>query len=140
MPIFKTEILGTKIEINYKKDELNKLSNLIEIFKNRLEEFSSGEGVNNKTVMFLAALKAEDELEELRILFNKNKKHTNELTNSKVNNQKLQNEIIGLNSELQKLKILFNSEKKNNNIVVKELNELVSLVEFTQNKIKNLIE
>ena len=72
MPIIETELLGSKIEINFKKDQKEKLLKLIENFKNRLEEFNSLEGkVSDKKILFLAALKAEDNFLELKNNSNK---------------------------------------------------------------------
>ena len=41
MPILEVNILGTKIEIDYQKNEKEKLILLIERFKQRLKEFDS---------------------------------------------------------------------------------------------------
>ena len=63
MPILKTDILGTSIEINYRDGELDKLEKIIINFKNRLKEFEiHREKVSDSKIIFLAALKVEDKL------------------------------------------------------------------------------
>ncbi len=63
MPTLKTEILGSFIEINYDNAEKNKLKKIIEKFNNRLLDFKNLEGkVSDNKILFLAALKAEDEI------------------------------------------------------------------------------
>ena len=71
MPIHKTEVLGSLIQINYEEKEKQKLLRLISKFKERLGEFSKDGGINNNLVMFLSGLKAEDELEETKKLCQK---------------------------------------------------------------------
>ena len=66
MPILKTNILGSEIEINYQEGEKDKLINLIDNFNKRLSKY---EKLNNKftsnKIIFLAALMSEDENLEL---------------------------------------------------------------------------
>ena len=66
MPILKTNILGSEIEINYQEGEKNKLINLINNFNKRLSKY---EKLNNKftsnKIIFLVALMLEDENLEL---------------------------------------------------------------------------
>ena len=62
MPILKVKILGFQIEINYEEKEHKKLLNLIDNFKERLSEFSINGKYQNHKIMFLAALKVEDEI------------------------------------------------------------------------------
>ena len=67
MPILETNILGSKIEINYQKNEKDKLLHVIKKFQDRLAEFENikGKFTDNK-IIFLAALKAEDKIFELK--------------------------------------------------------------------------
>ena len=64
MPILKTEILGSEIEIIYEEAEKEKLIKLINHFKQRLSEFPQNGKINDKAIIFFSALKIEDELEE----------------------------------------------------------------------------
>ena len=84
MPILKTEILGSQIEINFDESERDKLQRLISNFKNRLNEFTNNEGrISNNTILFLAALKTEDQLEEIKSLADNNKENNNEIVKQK---------------------------------------------------------
>ena len=47
MPILKTEILGSEIEINYEEVEKERLTKLINQFKKRLSEFPQNGKINN---------------------------------------------------------------------------------------------
>ena len=63
MPTLKTEILGSLIEINYEEEEKDKLIKIIEKFNDRLLDFKNLEGkVSDNKILFLTALKAEDEI------------------------------------------------------------------------------
>ena len=74
MPILKVNILGSKIEIDHQENEKEKLIHLIEQFKARLSEFEDLKGrfADNK-IIFLAALKGEDEIFRLQKKLNDEK-------------------------------------------------------------------
>ena len=67
MPILETNILGSRMEISYQEDEKEKLIHLIEQFKLRLSELENLKVrfADNK-IMLLAAIKAEDNIYELK--------------------------------------------------------------------------
>ena len=124
MPIIETELLGSKIEINFKKDQKEKLLKLIENFKNRLEEFNSLEGkVSDKKILFLAALKAEDNFLELK---NDSNKSLNE------NSVK---EIIKLKDYIEKIEEKNIKLEKTNKEISNEINEIDKKISFLINKI-----
>ena len=124
MPIIETELLGSKIEINFKKDQKQKLLKLIENFKNRLEEFNSLEGkVSDKKILFLAALKAEDNFLELK---NDRNKSLNE------NSIK---EIIKLKDYIEKIEEKNIKLEKTNKEISNEVNEIDKKISFLINKI-----
>jgi len=124
MPIIETELLGSKIEINFKKDQKEKLLKLIENFKNRLEEFNSLEGkVSDKKILFLAALKAEDNFLELK---NNSNKSLNE------NSVK---EIIKLKDYIEKIEEKNIKLEKTNKEISNEINEIDKKISFLINKI-----
>jgi len=124
MPIIEIELLGSKIEINFKKDQKEKLLKLIENFKNRLEEFNSLEGkVSDKKILFLAALKAEDNLLELK---NNSNKSLNE------NSVK---EIIKLKDYIEKIEEKNIKLEKTNKEISNEINEIDKKISFLINKI-----
>tara|TARA_B100000530_G_scaffold275977_1_gene188914 strand:+ start:55 stop:453 length:399 start_codon:yes stop_codon:yes gene_type:complete len=124
MPIIEIELLGSKIEINFKKDQKEKLLKLIENFKNRLEEFNSLEGkVSDKKILFLAALKAEDNFLELK---NNSNKSLNE------NSVK---EIIKLKDYIEKIEEKNIKLEKTNKEISNEINEIDKKISFLINKI-----
>tara|TARA_B100001540_G_scaffold235407_1_gene209690 strand:+ start:175 stop:573 length:399 start_codon:yes stop_codon:yes gene_type:complete len=124
MPIIETELLGSKIEINFKKDQKEKLLKLIENFKNRLDEFNSLEGkVSDKKILFLAALKAEDNFLELK---NNSNKSLNE------NSVK---EIIKLKDYIEKIEEKNIKLEKTNKEISNEINEIDKKISFLINKI-----
>jgi len=124
MPIIEIELLGSKIEINFKKDQKEKLLKLIENFKNRLDEFNSLEGkVSDKKILFLAALKAEDNFLELK---NNSNKSLNE------NSVK---EIIKLKDYIEKIEEKNIKLEKTNKEISNEINEIDKKISFLINKI-----
>ena len=125
MPILETNILGSKIEINYQKNEKDKLLNIINKFKDRLAEFENIKGqFTDHKIIFLAALKAEDKIFELKqkvdiqkkIIDSSKKKYTqiddkikeiinlkDQLSQSNEKNQKLEEQNKITNLRLEKL-------------------------------------
>jgi len=104
MPTLKTEILGSIIEINYQEAEKEKLERLISKLRGRISEFNHNIGqISDSKIIFLAALKAEDHLEEIENLLekkDKEKKISNDQKNI-INN--LTKEIITLKDQISKL-------------------------------------
>jgi cell division protein ZapA (FtsZ GTPase activity inhibitor) len=104
MPTLKTEILGSIIEINYQEAEKEKLERLISKLSRRISEFNHNIGqISDSKIIFLAALKAEDHLEEIENLLekkDKEKKISNDQKNI-INN--LTKEIISLKDQISKL-------------------------------------
>lgn len=104
MPTLKTEILGSIIEINYQEAEKEKLERLISKLRRRISEFNHNIGqISDSKIIFLAALKVEDHLEEIENLLekkDKEKKISNDQKNI-INN--LTKEIISLKDQISKL-------------------------------------
>ena len=104
MPTLKTEILGSIIEINYQEAEKEKLERLISKLRGRISEFNHNIGqISDSKIIFLAALRAEDYLEEIENLLekkDKEKKISNDQKNI-INN--LTKEIISLKDQISKL-------------------------------------
>ena len=137
MPILKTEILGSIIEINYEEKEKNKLLEIIEKFNDRLLDFKSLEGkVSINKIMLLAALKAEDQIVDL----------LNEVSNKEkenINNKNQSLKINDLNQEIIKLKDNIN-ELNNENLTLENLNsrafgELDNIEKHLRNLINKII-
>jgi len=143
MALLKIEILGSQIEINYEINEREKLINLIEIFKGRVSDFPNNGRVSNNTIIFLAALKAEDQLLEFKILADKNKDNLDQ-ADKQVDKQviiieKLNNEVILLQDQLKKLNLSNIYEKNISSNVVNAIDRLEKILESIQKKIKNSI-
>ena len=139
MPILKTDILGTLIEINYEEVEKVKLIKLINKFKQRLSEFVPNGKINNNAILFLAALKLEDELEENKKILLKNNLDKNIIDDQAKEIIKLNNQIIYLKNEAEEIKSKNVGENYNNLLILEEVQNLEKLTKFIQEKIKNEI-
>ena len=104
MPTLKTEILGSIIEINYQEAEKEKLERLISKLRGRISEFNHNIGqISDSKIIFLAALKAEDHLEEIENLLEKKDKEKNNIDCQKNIINNLTKEIISLKDQISKL-------------------------------------
>jgi len=104
MPTLKTEILGSIIEINYQEAEKEKLERLISKLRGRISEFNHNIGqISDSKIIFLAALKAEDHLEEIENLLEKKDKEKKISNNQKNIINNLTKEIISLKDQISKL-------------------------------------
>ena len=137
MPKFNTEILGSKIEINYEEKEREKLINLINNFKRRLREFPNNGRISNITIMFLAALRAEDQLVEIKTLVANHKVEENKKKEYIKNIELLNKTVVSLKDEINKLNLTIAAEKKKNVIIVDEVNNLEFKIEQIRQKMKN---
>ena len=136
MPILKTKILGSQIEINFEENEREKLQHLISNFKQRLNEFSDNNGrISTNTILFLAALKAEDQLVEIKSLIDQNKEYQNTAIKQKDMIEKLSKEIVFLKDQVNELN-KFNLSKENNNThAMEEIAKLEQMLQTIQKKI-----
>tara|TARA_B100000700_G_C14476035_1_gene592896 strand:+ start:125 stop:538 length:414 start_codon:yes stop_codon:yes gene_type:complete len=137
MPILKTEILGKTYDISFEEKEKEKLLKLIENFNKRLNEFPKDDRVSSSAIIFLAALKAEDEIEEIKKL--QKKQDTNTLGDTKKTIDKLNNEIITLKDEISTLSLSSNDQIKDNVEILNEIDFLTNKIQFMQKKLKNSI-
>ncbi len=124
MPILKTEILGIELEISYEKNDYDKLNHLIEKFKKRLSLFPNDGRASSNQILFLAALKTEDELETL-------KKQIDVDANK---------EIILLKKELEQIKSSNISNIQENNSVLDEIKALEKITKLIQDRIKESVK
>ena len=124
MPILKTEILGLEIEISYEKKDYDKLIHLIEKFKKRLSQFSNDGRSSSNQILFLAALKTEDELETM-------KKQIDVEANK---------EIILLKKELEKIKSSSISSIQDKNLAIIEIKEIEKITRLIQDRIKESVK
>ena len=124
MPILKTEILGLELEISYEKNDYDKLNHLIEKFKKRLSQFPNDGIASSNQILFLAALKTEDELETM-------KKQINIETNK---------EIILLKKELEKIKSSSISSIQDNTSTIVEIKQIEKITKLIQDRIKESVK
>ena len=139
MPILKTEILGTVIEISYEKNEYDKLNNLIEKFKLRLSQFPNNGRASSNQILFLTALKAEDELETMKKKINVNVNENN-LQNKNLLIEDLNKEIILLKKELDKIQSSNISHIQDNTAVLDKIKELGKKTKLIQDRIKESVK
>ena len=139
MPILKTEILGTDIEISYEKNEYDKLNNLIEKLKIRLSQFPNDGRASSNQILFLVALKTEDELETMKKKINVNANEKN-LQNKNLAIEDLNKKIILLKKELEQIKSSNISKNQDNNSVLDEIKELEKITKLIQDRIKESIK
>ena len=140
MALLKVEILGSQIEINYEVSERKKLASLIENFKRRLSDFPHSERVSNYTIIFLAALKAEDQLAELKIVSDNNKHNLEKIDKQVVIIEKLNNEVAVLQDQLKELNLSNICEKNINSNALEAIDKLEHLLEAMQKKMKDSIQ
>ena len=116
MPIIKTEILGTLIDINYEEGEKEKLIKIIDNFNKRLLDFNDLKGkISDKKIIYLAGLKAEDQILD-NVLKNKNSDLVNHINK----------EIINLKDNIRELEI---EKKRLSDLNLKAINEIEKIEE-----------
>ena len=136
MPNLKTIILGTQIEINFNKNEQDRLHKLIENFKIRLKEFEQNRGkVSDSKIFLLAALKLEDELEELQALMKKITLDKNQYVKQNKINEDLTKEIIILKDKLNENNLKDSQNKNSNQDILDEIEKIESTLEKIELKI-----
>ena len=136
MPILKTEILGSVIEIDYREEEKEKLIKIINRFKSRIEEFKEVYNkISDSKIIFLAALKAEDEIEEKKKInnFDNQNLKKNDFNVSSID--KLTREIVSLKDELDKLNKKNHLLEEINSKAVNEIDNIKNKIDKINNKI-----
>ena len=137
MPTLKTEILGSAVEINYEEAEKDKLIKIIEKFNERLSDLKHLQGkVTDNKILFLAALKAEDQVIDLinEVLNHKEKKINRKEQFLKIND--LNQQIIKLKDEKRELNIENNNLQ---NLNLKAFDKLDKLEKKLSNLIKKTV-
>ena len=131
MPILKTQILGSIVEINYETDEKQRLLFIIDKFNQRLTEFQKLEGqVSDKKIIYLAALKIENELKE-----------NNEKKSSYENSKYLEKENIELKDTISELNLEIKELKSVNLKALDEIDKIeLKLNQLIENILKSKID
>ena len=138
MPILKTDILGSQIEINYEKNEYKRLLKLIDNFKNRLNEFPNNGRISNNAIMLLSALKAEDQLDEVNKILEVKQLENKKIEEKQLMIENLNFQIISQKNQIKELTSEKLSESKSNDSISRELYKMEGDIERIQKKIKNL--
>ena len=125
MPILEINILGSIIEINYQENEKEKLMHLIQQFKLRLSEFKDIKGrFSDNKIIFLAALKAEDNIFELKKTLDSQKKIIDSFN---IQERKIEDkikEIINLKDQVSFLDKKNKKLEELNSITIKEYEKI----------------
>ena len=134
MPILEINILGSTIEINYQENEKEKLIHLIQQFKLRLSEFKDIKGrFSDNKIIFLAALKAEDNIFELKKTLDSQKKIIDSSNTQKGQIDNKIREIVNLKDQISSLdkknQILEEQNKITMNEFEKLNKKLISLID-----------
>ena len=134
MPILEINILGSIIEINYQENEKEKLMHLIQQFKIRLSEFKDIKGrFSDNKIIFLAALKAEDNIFELKKTLDSQKKIIDSSNTQKGQIDNKIREIVNLKDQISSLdkknQILEEQNKITMNEFEKLNKKLISLID-----------
>ena len=138
MPILEINILGSKIEINYQKDEKDKLIRLIKQFKLRLSELENLKGrFSDNKIIFLAALKVEDNIFELKKTLNNQKKMIDSLDAHRGKIDDKIKEIINLKDQVSSLNKKNNKLEEQNTNNMKEFEKLNKKLIAIMDKIFN---
>ena len=140
MPILKIEILGSEIEIIYEEAEKEKLIKLINQFKQRLSKFPQNGKINDKAIIFLSALKIEDELEENKKLLLNNNADKNKINENSQIISKLNKQIILLKTETNELHSNNVIESNKYLQVLDKVQNLEKLIESIKTKIKDALD
>ena len=140
MPIHKTEILGSEIEIIYEEAEKEKLIKLINRFKQRLSKFPQNGKINDKSIIFLSALKIEDELEENKKLLLNNNVDKNKINENSQIISKLNNQIILLKTKTNELHSNNVIESNKYLKVLEKVQNLEKFIESIKTKIKDALD
>ena len=137
MPILKIEILNSLIEINFEENEHEKLIRLIKNFKKRFNDFQNdnNQKIKDNTIIFLAALKAEDELEEIKSLVKKNNLEKNKISEQKKIIGKLNREIVLLRDKVNESNSHSLLKEKSDSLAMEEISKLEVMLKSIQKKI-----
>ena len=88
---------------------------------------------------FLAALKIEDELEELKNLYNKSKDQHNTISDQKLIIEKLKKETILLNDKIKELESKKRFEESEFSKTYENISQLKNEIEIIKRKIKEAL-
>ena len=130
MPILKTTIFNSAIDINYEEGDKDKLLQLIENLNNRLKKYNHLNGkVSDSKIIILASLAAEDDLIEKQKLFSAQSSISNTLKVKELQVEKLSSEIISLKDKIHQLESKLDERNKKDFLVENEIDEINKQIE-----------
>jgi len=125
MPILKSTIFNSKIEINYEDKDKDKLLQLIENLNNRLNKYSHLNGkVSDSKIITLAALAIEDELIEQKKLISEQRLESKNFSVKELQIEKLSSEIINLKDKIHLLELKLNEKNKWDSLIENEIEDI----------------
>ena len=130
MPILKTTIFNSSIDINYEEGDKDKLLQLIENLNSRLKKFNHLNGkISDSKIIILASLGIEDDLMELKKIISKQNLISNDLNVKELHVEKLSSEIISLKDKIHQLESKLDERKKRDFLIEGEIDEINKLIE-----------
>ena len=130
MPILKTTIFNSAIDINYEEGDKDKLLQLIENLNNRLKKYNHLNGkVSDSKIIILASLAIEDDLMEEKKLISEQNLISNDLNVKKLHVEKLSSEIINLKDKIHQLESKLDEINKRDSLIADEIDEINKQIE-----------
>ena len=139
MPTHKAKILNTSIDINYEKNDREKLIHLISNLKNRIKNFNHLNGkVSDIKIIILAAIAIEDELLEKNENFSISQSLETDLNKSNLKIEKLNTEIINLKDKLSLIESELERRNRNDNSKDQQIEEVANQIEILNKSILSI--
>ena len=130
MPILKTTIFNSSIDINYEERDKDKLLQLIENLNNRLKKYNHlNRKVSDNKIIILASLAIEDDLLEQKKIISKQNSISNDLNAKKLQVEKLSSEIISLKDKIHHLETKLEDKNKRDFLIEEEIDEINNQIE-----------
>ena len=130
MPILKTTIFNSAIDINYEEGDKDKLLQLIENLNNRLKKLNHLNGkVSDSKIIILASLAIEDDLMEQKKLISEQSLISKDLSVKISQVEKLSLEIINLKDKIHQLESKLDERNKRDFLIENEIDEINKQVE-----------
>ena len=141
MPILKTTIFNSSIDINYEEGDKDKLLQLIENLNSRLKKFNHLNGkISDSKIIILASLGIEDDLMELKKIISKQNLISNDLNVKELHVEKLSLEIINLKDRIHQLESKLDEKNKNELLIEDEIDEINKQIENLNNSMLTLYD
>jgi len=125
MPILKTKIFNSEIDLNFEESDKEKLIELINKLNSRFSNYKDLNGkVSDIKIVILAALAIEDELIEQKKILNKEKIISKKLDYDKSQIEKLSLEIVKLKDKIFLLESQITDKQDAFSLIEKEIEKI----------------